>query len=337
MWDINNCTPYKVGAAILRDKRGAETLIVAVRATFEIGVGGSTSPAEEQLDPVLAPKFLADPTQSSLIYDTDFVLAKPATDVVLQGHAYRGGAGKSGEAWTEVTMSVDGLRKTLLVTGDRFWEKGLLGLRVTRPEPFEKIPIIYERAFGGKDERSKRPAWDTRNPLGTGFAAKKRNLIGQRLPNITYPSRRSVPAGFGPIPRHWAPRVSLAGTYDEQWQKNRAPLLPDDCHDRFFQSAPADQQPAIHLRGGEPVELVNLGRPGVIRFDLPRIRLVLATNVGGKIHEHRAKLHTVALEPDVLRFSLTWHSSLQCHNRTYKIRRINVREKVYLESGLDLE
>ena len=37
---------------------------------------------------------------------------------------------------------------------------------------------------------------------------------------------RYVPQGFGFIAPHWEPRVGFAGTYDEAWQKNRAPHLP---------------------------------------------------------------------------------------------------------------
>lgn len=50
------------------------------------------------------------------------------------------------------------------------------------------------------------------------------------------------PAGFGSVGRSWAPRVSLTGTYDEQWQQERWPLSPTDFDEHYWNSAPQDQQ-----------------------------------------------------------------------------------------------
>ena len=75
-----------------------------------------------------------------------------------------------------------------------------------------------------------------------------------------------MPAGFGPIARHWEPRVRWAGTYDKRWQRTRKPLLPDDFDDRFHQCAPEDQQVDGGLIGGELVELLTSRRKAAWRF-----------------------------------------------------------------------
>ena len=329
MWEINNTTGYKASAIILREKEGAEILVIIVKATFEIEEDSSVKLAGEQVDPVLVPESRGDPATSSLIYDTDFVTTKPTTDVVLHGHAYSFHA--KSQQRVKVTMSVGNIRKTLEVFGDRYWYKSIFGVKASPPETFEKIPLIYERAFGGRDYKSNPQKWDPRNPVGKGFATKRKHLFGQRLPNVEDPRNRRIPACFGPIGRHWSPRVELSGTCDQKWEEERLPLLPHDFQDRFYQAAPIDQQPTTHLRGGELVELINLTPSGLLRFRLPRVCLVFTTNIEGKIYDHHARLHTLAFEPDIRRILMTWQTSLPCHNRTYKIRRINIGEKPFIE------
>src|SRR5947199_300693 len=76
------------------------------------------------------------------------------------------------------------------------------------PAPFAKLPLRYERCFGGADPgRPDDPATaDPRNPVGRGFYADNAAAIGQPLPNVEHvkariESRRDRPApcGFGPI------------------------------------------------------------------------------------------------------------------------------------------
>src|SRR5262249_34378976 len=149
-----------------------------------------------------------------------------------------------------------------------------------------KMPIVYEKAFGGVDQKSDHPErdWEWRNPVGTGFAISPDHLDGVALPNIEYPNElirkwkdRPCPAGFGPIGCHWQPRVEFAGTYDDKWMKERQPLLPEDFDDRFFQCTPQDQQAADFLHGGEPVELLGLTPGGELQFRLPKIFLGFET------------------------------------------------------------
>ena len=72
------------------------------------------------------------------------------------------------------------------------------------------------------------------------------------------PGKRGVRHRFGPLAAHWQPRVQWGGTYGDKWAKDRQPLLPEDFDERFFQSAPEDQQAPTYLKGGEAVELVKL-------------------------------------------------------------------------------
>ena len=95
------------------------------------------------------------------------------------------------------------MQKLLRVSGDRVWGAG----GPSAPEPFTRMPLVYERAFGGVDRQVAR----SRSATGTGairsargFAVTRDNLDGVPLPNIEYPDEliaswddRPRPAGFG--------------------------------------------------------------------------------------------------------------------------------------------
>lgn len=338
MWQLVNNTPFAAERAFVRDKNGAEVWLVAVKGTFTIKPDGSTGLAEKQIDVCMVPEYLGEPGKACLKYESDLVHTKSSTDIILHGHAYAPNGRPATSIY--VTMKVGKLSKTLQVFGDRFWQNGLIGLKMTDPEPFVKIPIVYERSFGGVDQKSDNPkkhGWERRNPIGTGFAMEAEHLAGQKLPNIEYPNelisswkQRPRPAGFGPIARDWSPRVELAGTYDMNWEKERQPLLPIDFDERFYQCAPEDQQVPGYLRGGEPVELYNFSPRGVLRFALPRVWLSFRTYFGRETVDHHAKLHTVTLEPDFPRVILMWHTHLPCHNKDHKLEQTMISQKEFI-------
>ena len=87
MWSLVNDTPYLAGRAFSRDRDGAEVWLVVVKATFSITHQGDTALAKEQVPIVQAPEYFGKPGQSSLRYDSDLVLTKEATDVLLHARA----------------------------------------------------------------------------------------------------------------------------------------------------------------------------------------------------------------------------------------------------------
>jgi hypothetical protein len=330
MWEHDNQTPFAADHSWVRDKNGAEVWVVAVKATFLIRPHGTAEVAPEQVPVTLVPQYRGDPAKSSLLYDSDVYHTKPTTDVLLHGHAYAPGGRPATRV--DVTLKVGPISKTLRVTGDRVRKVGVLTSHATDPEPFAKMPLTYERAYGGRDETDPDPnrhSWEVRNPVGTGFALRPGNLADKRLPNVEESGLvLSRPAGFGPIASHWQPRVKWGGTYGEQWLKERQPLLPDDFDERFYLCAPEDQQAPAYLRGGEPVELVNLTPGGLLRFPLPRATLGFVTRFStGELLRHRANLHTVILEPDVPRVLMVWHTHLPCHPKVLKLRRTTITRK----------
>ena len=337
MWDVDNQTGYAHAHSWDRDRTGAETWIVVVKGTFDIGADGATRIADEQPPVCELPQYRGGPGDSSLRLDTDLLRVKPTTDIIVGGHAHapRGRA----VSQLDVTLKLDAFEKTLRVFGDRPWLRGMSGPRLGAPQPFQTMPLLYERAFGGADRSAADPAehrWDERNPVGVGFAVDPVQRLQQIAPNIVYPggsasdwSERQRPAGFGPIPPHWLPRRQWGGTYDAGWRKRRMPLVPDDLDDRFYQCAPPDQWPPAHLTGGETVELRHMTDDGLLQFRLPKVTLGFETAFyTGERVLHRQVLHSVVIEPDARRVSMVWQTTLMCHTQVLNLDHTEVLEKV---------
>lgn len=325
MWQLDNRTPFAAGQGWVRNLDGAETWLVVVKASFDILADGSTRIARTQAPVTRSPVYLGEPGRSSIVYEHDFCLGKMVTDIVVNGLAHAPG----GRPATSVDAGfrVGDLRKVVRVFGDRTW--GPMGTAISDPVPFTTMPIVYERAYGGADQGSPQPEVDScfANPVGTGFIASRATAARVPLPNVEYPdqligtwSARPKPAGFGVIGVSWEERAALAGTCDQAWKDQRFPLLPGDFDMRHHQCVPRDQQAASFLTGGEGVALLNLTPSGMLRFDLPRPDLAFETVFAdGERRAHTPQLHTVIIEPSLLRLSLVWHGALECHAKAYQL------------------
>jgi hypothetical protein len=338
MLQLDNRTRHAAERTIVMDKTGEKSWVVVVKATYHVSPDGTTELSEAQTPPFYSAEHIGEPGKSSIRYEADLIPRKPATDVIVNGHAYAP-AGRPARA-LDVSIGVGPLRKRLRVLGNRQWYKGAVGLTASSPTKFERMPITYERAYGGWDTTDADPANQrlySKNPIGTGFATKEQHLDGHALPNVEEPSHlisawndRPPPGGFGAIASYWSPRLEWGGTYDQAWMKNKFPLLPDDFDDRFHQCALADQQVGGYLRGGEVVELENLTESGRLKFCLPKVYLTFATHFGREKHEHRASLQTVVIEPDVPQVILVWQTSLACHHLLDQLDYTIIREKRYV-------
>jgi hypothetical protein len=58
---------------------------------------------------------------------------------------------------------------------------------------------------------------------------------------------------------------------------------------------------------------------------------VFATYFRGKPFEHRAKLHTVVIEPEAPRVLMVWYTDLRVHNNADDLDVTTIREKKYLQ------
>ncbi len=287
--------------------------VVVVAAAFEVLPGRPLRLSDEQPPVRDADQYFGDPGRSSVRYEGETAWGKPFVDVLVNGTAHAP-AGRKVDAIL-VSLHVGDIAKEVLVTGDRRWRPGLLGATPSSPEPFETMPIIYERAFGGVDTRPADPAKhgaERRNLVGVGFqsAPSQNPDIRTAVANIEYPDQRiwsprdrPEPAGFGVVGRDWLPRLAHAGTYDGAWLVEQSPLLPLDFDTRHFQAAPADQQSRT-IQGGESVQILNLTPERAWNFTLPTLDVPLRLAYRDRRKMASLKLDTILIEPDLYRVTL---------------------------------
>jgi hypothetical protein len=333
MLQLANQTGFAATILAAPDPNGIDSLYAVVKGTFSLAkldAQGVPARTDEQLPPVLANEHYADAAVSSIRVPSDVSLMKPSTDVLLIGTAY---AANRATTWMDVTLSCGPVRKIVRVFGDRSW-RGAVSTSATAPQRFESVPLLWERAYGGLDQAKGQPRGEARNPVGAGFRASdgEKLLDGLALPNLEDPyepitswKQTPAPAAFAPIPAHWQPRVSFAGTYDEAWQSKRAPYLPQDFDARFFQLAPPGLVAPAYLQGGEVVDITGATPSGRLAFRLPQVALEIEYQLDNKKEKPPVHLDTVIIEPDHARVVLVWRTVLACDKKLLRVREIAVR------------
>jgi hypothetical protein len=298
-----NVTPFTVDVSTYVDADARQYHVFVLSASFEARPGEHLRVADQQLPVVDADMHFGVPGESSVKYDSDLVPAKPFFDVIVNGAAYA----PEGRPTTEVEVGirVGAFRKVLLVSGDRKWQR--LGTP-SAPEPFVRLPIVYERAFGG----CQGDKCDRRNPVGVGFegAVSRDPGILTEVPNVEslvdrVRSRKQSPklAGFGVVARAWLPRLPLAGTYDERWKAEQFPLVARDLDDRFYQSSPSDQQFERSFEG-EMVQAVNMTPEGLWSSRVPRLTVPVRARCDKRTLHVDLRTDTLIVEPDAYRIAL---------------------------------
>jgi hypothetical protein len=336
---IENETPLQLEQLALADEELRPMLVLVVKATYDIGPEGLVL-AEEQVPVNVTGEAWGEPGESSYKYEPEVALFKVATDVALVGHAH---APEKDSREVLVGLQVGPVKKVVRVVGDRVWYRGLGSISATRPLPFERIPLVYERAFGGWDRTDPaRPAFEPRNPVGVGFRASPRHFEENlRLPNLEDPAQPLqrfgqvvAPMGFGFISPHWQPRAALAGTYDEVWDKQRRPLLPKDFDRRFFNAASPGLVVPGYLHGGEPVILTHASRRGRLSFALPRVTPRVTVQLAdSRDAQPELRLDTVIVDTDVHRVFLLWRANVSLNEGPHDVRGIHLESEGLSRKG----
>jgi len=326
MLQLKNNTLFAADIALFPNEQGVETLYTIVKGTFNFFPKLSLAPVQPQ--PQKKDEYSGEPGHSSLVIASDYHTGKAGTDIVMTGSAFAADGQEVHQL--DVSLQVGNMHKVVRVFGDRVWERG----RITQAKTFTEMPLTYEHAFGGT------LLWDgelhqqeDRNPVGLGFSGDltDQDVETWPLPNLENPAQpiqhfaaRPTPACFAPIAPHWHPRATFAGTYDEHWQRNRAPYLPEDYQPRFNNNAPDDQIYEDFLLGGEPVFISGMHPVGDLNFNLPQVNLINRIQIQEREMVIPFQLETVHLQPNQLQVSMVWRSAVACDKHARKIRQISV-------------
>jgi hypothetical protein len=329
---VDNRTPFVLETLFLVDEEMRPLAVPVLKATFTIQPDGRCMLAEPQVPLCVAGELWGeDPAKASYKYEPEVAFVKPATDVVLVGHAY---ASRADTKEMMVGLRLGNLTKEVLVCGDRLWFKTMGSIAMSGSVRFEKVPLTYERAFGGWDrdhQDPKKHSYEPRNPVGVGYRAAGGFVEGLHLPNLEDPrdriktfGDRPAPAGFGFVSPNWQPRAALAGTYDEAWQKSRSPLLPKDFNRRHLNAGSPGLIANGYLRGDEPGLAVGVTPDGRLPFTLPglpppSVQLKLDR---GPAQSPAMALDTVIIEPDQRRVLLLWRGHVVLRGGPHDVKEI---------------
>lgn len=321
-----NASPYEAFELPYVDAAGHAVVIAIVKATFCIDKEGRATFAEEPAEVRLEDEPLdPDNPSSSAKYPSDIGDTKVGTDVVVVGEAVAPKPTK----FMDVAVRVREHTVPLRVHGERLFYKGMAGVGIGPAIEFERMPIVYERAYGGTSEDLS--LVELRNPVGRGVAKNASELIDKLAPQIEHPGYphtsakdRHPPVGFGSIRSHWGPRRDYVGTIDEEWKQTRMPLMPKDFDPRYYNVAHPSLQFDPPLAPGDSIAIMGMS-PELLQFQLPALQAV----VRGKfdltgLQEARPSIDSVLIEPTSRRVEIVGRVSFKMGRGRNVLREIQV-------------
>lgn len=228
--------------SLMSDHQGRRMIGVHFKSTFKLQSDGSCNYDTPQAPLLIRP--IIDLEGNEVFSESDVYPEKFGVDFVLMASAYGRGRGSM-----EASIRLAGRHVRLAVFGERRCSyRGPGTLTVGQPEPFDTMPLLYDRAYGGidptvPDQRpvenildllEHHPGMYPRNPIGKGYAVfeNAERLDGLELPNIENPAallrperiivpgpdawwRQPFPWGCEWFDKSWYPRCAYIGVMPE--------------------------------------------------------------------------------------------------------------------------
>ena len=321
---------------------------VLVKRSYEI-IPDQPLVRAEKASPILETDLYydeGDPERNTVKFENDLAPYKLATDVVVIGKVIT--PGSKPIHTLNIGVEVAGKRKVIQVTGDRRCIfRSNKAPDFTDPAEFTEMEIRYERAYGGKDEKSI-PGFAfhyPRNPLGTGLALQNDPQIidGLRLPNFEDPNDRltpervilsepgnwndqPLPQGLGWFQKTWYPRCSFVGSVpgfvasDATMREETLGLVPKHqialarqfklpSFDVRFNNGASLGMMFAYLQGDELIRLANLTPERLLSFNLPGDKPRIMLDIGLGENELTTVLHTVCIRLEDNQVDLIWRGA----------------------------
>ncbi len=322
MLELDNRSNWSAGLYPGWSRAGERQQTVVLKAAFGFDEKGQLTPIEAAPAIEEADRYVGEPGKSSLAAACETVPFKQGGEVLLTGTAC---PPKPGAGVMEVSV---GLRraddsfweKTLRLFGPRRWEKGLLGVGISKPAPLNPLALRYEHAYGGCDPNHEDQLYGA-NPVGQGFSQKGWRVNEMELPQIeigpkfiSSPTSRPQPAGYGPLAPFWEPRLEGFKCLDEEAAAWGGCPFGDQAPPDLYNAAPLDQRFAEPFVGGETLRLKGLieganHREGVL-IDIPRPRADLKLIIDGKTQSLHPVCDTLQIDADAGQIFLLYRAAI---------------------------
>jgi hypothetical protein len=328
-----------------KNECGEHLFTVIVKRSYLITESGRLARAEQdrELRKIDAYYENGDPEWSVVQFESELAPYKPLVDVVVIGSAHAP-EGKPVPSM-RVAVQVREYSKELVVFGDRQCRfRDNADPVFSEPQPFTKMEIRYDLAYGGQDEKTlpETPLHYPRNFMGKGVVLRniKERVEGLPLPNIEDPDDlltperviigeperwhlQPIPQGFGWRQRTWYPRSALLGAYpaftdvgtvtaEERmgWvPKNHIALAKQfrlPTYEAHFNNGASLGMSFKSLHPDEQMTLKGLTPEGFVTFRLPGDVPQIVLDIGRGEQQVESRLHTVSIRPDDSEVDLIW-------------------------------
>lgn len=239
----------------------------------------------------------------------DLVWPRTATDLIVLGDA----VADAPATQVRVELEAGPYRQSVIVHGDRRWESNLAGgLRAGAAEPFTRMPLSWQTAFGGAAKGPYGPIPCAANPSGRGYYLGADEALGQPLANVEWadaPTSGSVeqaapdPAIVGPYPSSWWLRLSKVWTAaPERYAVDLHPEagLFDQAHPRLS---------GQWIRAGDRLAIRGMGPP--LRAIVPACPAAAEFILGDARCPRALELEELLVDAERRVLALAWRKCVQ--------------------------
>ena len=287
--------------------------IVILKQSFSLREDGTIKPLIKPIDIRLSDVVKHDSRWNSVKYPSDLIPYKPNAEIIVVGSAQQ----PTPKTEWLCDVRLDGLRenrwdttyqswhKSLVVSGERFWEGHGSRWQLTKPSHTRKVELGYENAYGGhfklvKPDSPEIPTLDySPNPSGTGWLPSHKDLAALTLeqytiaqnhlaglerirvpqliaisdtqqPQLPQSPYQPIPvAGFGSYANFWQPRMQYLSDKLDWSEEATGGGYPVDFDMRHWQQTSQDQWLPFHPIGGERLTLTGFFPEGKQSYTLP--------------------------------------------------------------------
>jgi hypothetical protein len=253
------------------------------------------------------------------IEPADDIFIREGVSVTASGFVYAP-SGKATKA--DAAINVGSETRRVRAFGPRVWREGVFGaLSPTAPLPFDRVPMVWEAAYGGMllrktsmIERDGRqwlvPEFTTAYPHnadGLGFYLERHEAIEKPLPQLEYPDMpiknwddKPHPVCFAPYPMNGGMRPMVLNEGDKVNLNRMGRLTCRAAPWLIFQAIDAGTN--IVLTGMRP-------KGETLAFTVPEVPVRVRAILGRALFQLKPRLDTIEIDAEAAEVRMVYRAS----------------------------